>query len=73
MIEQKPVPFVKDMKVIQNDQHSVLARNMNNKIVIMSVVSDLNKMKKQDWYSEKMEEGLMDKDRVALPFLNHFL
>jgi penicillin amidase len=67
MIEQKPVLSPEDMKVIQNDQHSVLARDMNNKIIeLLSVVSDLNINEKTGYdILKKWEGGFMNKDLVA--------
>jgi penicillin amidase len=67
MIEQKPVLSAEDMKVIQNDQNSVLARNMNSKIIeLMSAVSDLNKDEKTGFdILKKWEGGLMSKYLVA--------
>jgi penicillin G amidase len=67
MIEQKPVLSPEYMKVIQNDQHSVLVRNMNNKIVeLLSVVNDLNKDENTGFYIlKKWKGGLMSKDLAA--------
>ncbi len=67
MIEQKPVLSPEDMKVIQNDQHSVLARNMNSKIIeLLSAANDLNKDEKQGFdILKKWKGGLMNKDLAA--------
>jgi penicillin G amidase len=67
MIEQKPVLSPEDMKVIQNDQHSVLARNMNIKIIeLLSSVNDLSKDEKTAFeILKKWKGGLMSKDLAA--------
>jgi penicillin amidase len=67
MIEQKPVLSPEDMKVIQNDQHSVMARNMNKKIVeLLSALSDLDKAEKTGYeILKKWEGGDMNKNLVA--------
>jgi penicillin G amidase len=67
MIEQKPVLSPEDMKVIQNDQHSILARKMNSKIVeLLSSVTDLNKDETKGFdILKKWKGGLMNKDLVA--------
>lgn len=67
MIEEKPILSLEDMKVIQSDQQSLLAKSMNNKIVeLLSGVSDLNKNEKTGFEILKnWEKGLESKDLVA--------
>lgn len=67
MIEQKPVLSPEDMKVIQNDQLSLLAKNMSNKIVeLLSAFTDLNENEKAGFsILRNWEKGLMNKDLVA--------
>ena len=74
MIEQKPVLSPEDMKVMQNDQHSVLARNMNIKIIeLLSAVNDLNKDEKTGFdILKKWKGGLMSKDLAAAAVFETF-
>jgi penicillin amidase len=67
MIEEKPVLSLEDMKVMQSDQHSVLARRMNSKIVdLLSSVTNLNKTEKTGFdILKNWKGGLMSKDLVA--------
>ena len=67
MIEAKPQLSTADMKVIQNDQHSVLARTMNARIMeIVNAAKDTDKDEQMAaGILGKWKDGWMSKDLVA--------
>ena len=67
LLEKKQVLSTADMKTIQNDQHSVLARGMNSRILeLMSAVKDEdNKEKLAMAILSNWKEGDMNKELIA--------